>query len=444
MKFVYILIGWAILLFSAFGQSESAQQLKASLPSAPLHAVDRAFPGAQGFAAFTPGGRGGKIVRVTTLKASGPGSLAEAVRAKGSRIVVFEVGGIIDLGGHSLWAREPFLTIAGQTAPSPGITLIKGGLQILTHDVVIQHLRVRAGSMGKAKGSGWEIDGIGGDGAANVIIDHCSSTWATDENLSASGDRFEGESPEDWRRHASHDITISNCLIAEGLSESTHEKGEHSKGSLIHDNSTRISVIGNLYASNVERNPLTKGGVHAVIVNNWIFNPGRHAIHNLLHPDEWKGHPFEASRLSVVANLLEYGPDTRPDTPLFLNQKTSPLELFLSDNLAFTAKGDPAPLSGGYPFLTLESKPLWPDGLEALAASKVKAAVAEQAGARPWERDEIDRRIVNDALQGKGKIIDSESEVGGYPALAPSRKAFRAEDWDLETMENIPNPGAPR
>jgi len=407
----------------------------ALLVGIPLHGADRAFPEALGFSAFTPGGRGGKIVRVTTLEAEGAGSLGEALRTKGPRVVVFEVGGVIDLEGKSLGVKEPFLTVAGQTAPSPGITLIKGGLQIQTHDVVIRHLRVRAGSMGKAKGSGWEIDGIASIGASKVIIDHCSSTWATDENLSTSGERFKGASLEDWRRNASHDVTISNCLIAEGLSESTHAKGEHSKGSLIHDNSTRIAVIGNLYASNVERNPLTKGGVHAVIVNNWIFNPGRRAIHNALAEDEWKGHPLQASRLAIVGNLLEHGPDSPAATPLFHNSGTSPLELFLSDNLAFTATGEPAPESGGNLAPPLESKPLWPEGLTPLPAAKVKISVAEQVGARPWDRDEIDSRIIEGALQGKGKIIDSETEVGGYPTTAPTRAEFRPEDWNLETME---------
>ncbi|MEG2942409.1 MAG: hypothetical protein RR969_12650 [Thermomonas sp.] len=94
-----------------------------------------AFPGAMGWAAQTPGGRGGKIIRVTTLATDGPGSLREAVDAEGPRIVVFEVGGVIDLGVKALKIKEPFLTIAGQTAPQPGITLIRGGIDLAAHDV---------------------------------------------------------------------------------------------------------------------------------------------------------------------------------------------------------------------------------------------------------------------------------------------------------------------
>ncbi len=392
------------------------------------------FPGAVGFGATTPGGRGGRIIRVTTLASKGPGSLREALQTKGPRIVAFEVGGVIDLAGDRLTAREPFLTIAGQTAPSPGITLIRSTLSIETHDVIVQHLRIRPGEASHKKQSGWEPDGLVAIAASKVVFDHCSCTWAVDENLSVSGDRFRGDKPEDWRKNTSHDITISHCLIAEALSHSTHHKGEHSKGSLLHDNATRIAVIGNLYASNVERNPLAKGGVHAVIVNNWIFNPGRSAIHYALVPSEWKGHPPETGQLVIVGNVLEYGPDTQEDTPLFKNYEKSPVELFMSDNLATDRVGQPLRKVGDKTLSLAKVKPLWPEELEALPASEVKAALARDVGARPWDRDAIDKRIVKDALAGKGKIIDSEQEVGGYPVQKETRAAFQPEQWNLESM----------
>ncbi|MHC4520734.1 MAG: pectate lyase, partial [Planctomycetota bacterium] len=94
----------------------------------------KSFPDAQGWAAYTPGGRGGRIIRVTNLDPDGPGSFADAVRAQGPRIVVFEVGGVIDLQRKSISITEPFVTVAGQTAPNPGITFIRGGLGISTHD----------------------------------------------------------------------------------------------------------------------------------------------------------------------------------------------------------------------------------------------------------------------------------------------------------------------
>jgi hypothetical protein len=140
-----------------------------------------------GWAAGTPGGDSGQVIRVTTLAADGPGSFREAATAKGPRIVVFEVGGVIDLSRRNIKISEPYLTIAGQTAPSPGVTFIRGGLTIAAHDVIVRHIRIRPGEAGAAKQSGWEVDALACDRAHAVIVDHCSLTWATDENLSASG-----------------------------------------------------------------------------------------------------------------------------------------------------------------------------------------------------------------------------------------------------------------
>ncbi len=393
--------------------------------------------GTPGWAADTVGGRGGQVIKVTTLAAAGPGSLAEALQIKGPRIVVFEVGGIIDLAGKSLNITEPFLTLAGQTAPVPGITLIRGQLcGKKVHDVIIQHIRVRAGEAGHAKKSGYEVHGIDHNGAWNIIIDHCSLSWATDENLSASGPRFEGHTLDEWRSNTSHRVTFSNCILAEGLGQSTHGKGEHSKGSLIHDNATGILIVGNLYASNRERNPLAKGGVQAVIVNNWISNPGRAAIHHGAVLKEWTPHPFIPSRLAVVGNVMEAGPDTAPKLALFTNLRRSPLDLFMADNLAAGRDGQPAPLTSGE-FTTLDARPFWPAGLTALPAAQVKEHVLKNAGARPWDRDDVDKRIVQAAVERKGKLIDSEQDVGGYPSAAPAQALFKPAEWNLETMERL-------
>ena len=153
--------------------------LSAALPAARSPADDLlAFPGAQGAAAHTPGGRGGKILRVTTLAPSGPGSLLAALETTGPRIVVFEVGGVIDFARHEIKITKPYLTVAGQTAPSPGITLIRTGIDVTTHDVVLQHIRVRTGSADAPKRGGWEPDAFSTQGAHDVIVDHCSMTWA--------------------------------------------------------------------------------------------------------------------------------------------------------------------------------------------------------------------------------------------------------------------------
>jgi hypothetical protein len=410
-----------------------------------------AFPGALGWAAITPGGRGGQIIRVTTLAAGGPGSLNAALTTAGPRIVVFEVGGVIDLqGARFLSITQPYVTIAGQTAPSPGITLIRGGLLINTHDVILQHIRVRPGEAGRAKMSGWEVDSISTSAAYNVIVDHCSATWGTDENLSASGERFQGPTPDDWRNGTSHVVTFSNNIVAEGLANSTHSEGEHSKGGLIHDNVTRIAIVGNLYFSNNDRHPLFKGGARGVVVNNFVGNPGRDAMRYNLSASEWTGHPPELGQMAIVGNVYQAGPNTMPDVPLLRITGVGQVEVFLADNVAKTMAGADAPSIGGTSAanaVPVTAAPLWPDGLTAKPAADVKESVRANVGARPWDRDAIDARIVELALSGGGAIINSEQDVGGYPVVAPTQAPFVEDEWDLRFMvrkDGMPGtPGMP-
>ncbi len=402
----------------------------------------QAFPGAQGWAAETPGGRGGRIVRVTTLAAEGPGSFAEAVNGKGPRIVVFEVGGVIDLGARTLRITEPFLTIAGQSAPAPGITLIRGGIDIAAHDVIVRHLRVRPGDTGAAKRSGVDFDAISTVGAYNVIVDHCSLTWATDEGLSASGPRFAdgARTREEYARATSHRITFSNNLIAEGLADSSHGKGEHSKGTLVHDHVADILIVGNLYAHNYERNPLFKGGVRGQVINNLIYNPGQRAVHYNLIAEEWIGHDYEPGEMVVRGNVMRAGRSTE-DLAFFMIGGSGDVNLFSADNLVVDRVGRARiDAQGSYTttpvkIRTLTKAPALPFGVRLLRSEDVQDAVIANAGATPWNRDAIDRRIVADVIEGRGGIIDSQQEVGGYPTYKPTRKAFVESEWNLDTME---------
>jgi hypothetical protein len=391
-----------------------------------------AFPGAQGWASTTPGGRGGKIIRVTTLADKGPGSFAEAIAVADPRIIVFEVGGIIDLKGQILSIRNPFLTIAGQTAPSPGITFVDGGINVHTHDVVIQHIRIRQGAARHAKG--WEPDAMATISAYNVIIDHCSFTWAVDENCSASGPRFKGDTPDEWRKNTSHRITMSNNIIAEGLSNSTHPKGEHSKGTLIHDNATEIAVLNNLYASNRDRNALFKGGARGIYVNNYIHNPGRNAIRYGLVNEEWEGHPHEKGQLTIIGNVMQHGPSSS-DMPLF-NAGNGPCEVYMDDNIAKGKTGQAAKLFTGDSTKLVQQKPVWYDAIRPLKAAEVQKSIIKNVGARPWDRDENDKRIIAEMLDLTGKVIDSETQVGGYPAAKSTQKAFQEKEWNLKDMTN--------
>ena len=397
-----------------------------------------AFPGAQGAAATTPGGRGGKILRVTTLAKGGPGSLLEALETDGPRIVVFEVGGVIDMERTEIRIAKPFLTIAGQTAPSPGVTLIRTGVDVATHDVVIQHVRIRTGGAGADKAAGWAPDTISTVNAHNVIVDHCSLTWAVDENLSASGPRFTGKTPEEWRNAVSRRITFSNNIIAEGLAHSTHPKGEHSKGTLIHDNVNDVLIVGNLYAHNYERNPLFKGGARGMVINNLIYNPGPRAIHYNLIAEEWYGRAYENGRMTLIGNVMRAGPSTPQDVAFFMLGGSGDVELYEDDNVAVDRRGEPLPKIGRYTTskarILAVARPALPVGVKPLPADQVEESVIANAGARPWDRDPIDARIVADTVEGRGAIIDSEAEVGGYPQYKETRQAFNEKEWDLQTM----------
>lgn len=399
-----------------------------------------AFPGAMGWAATTPGGRGGQIIRVTNLNTEGPGSFAEAVTAKGPRIVVFEVGGVIDLDKKELKITEPFLTVAGQTAPSPGITFIRGGIEVATHDVVIQNIRVRVGDAGVAKKSGLELDGMGTSGAAHdVIFDHNSVTWATDENMSASGLRFDGNDPGKWRRDTSHRITFSNNIISEGLTFATHAKIEHSKGSLIHDNASDILIVNNLYAHNYERNPLLKGGVRAAIVNNLIFDPGQRAIHYNLMAEEWGDKPWQLGELSVIGTVMRAGISTPPNVALIELGGYGDLKLYTKDNIAVDQIGRPLPLLGRYTtapakFIPVKTPPVVPPYVQAMPASDVQQYVLHNAGARIWDRDYNDVRLIADVAEGRGYIIASQDDLHGYPAQTPTARPFNPDDWNLFDM----------
>jgi hypothetical protein len=410
-----------------------------SQAQAPVAAAPLAFPGALGWAATTPGGRGGQVLRVTNLNGEGPGSFRAAMETAGPRIIVFEVGGIIDLNRRTLRLTEPFVTIAGQTAPSPGITFIRGGMDIATHDVVVQHIRIRPGSAGQARGSGWDEDAISTQSAYNVIVDHCSLTWATDENLSASGPRFTGSTPEEWRQGTSHRITFSNNLLAEGLADSTHAKFEHSKGSLIHDNVTDILIYGNLYAHNYERSPMFKGGVRGVIVNNLIYDPGQRALHYNLMAEEWGATPFQTGQMVAVGNVVRAGPSTPAPLAFLMIGGYGDLEYHGRDNIAVDRIGEPLPMFGRYTTSTARiiQRPrpmLWPDGLTAMPAVDVQRHVLSDAGARPWDRDAHDVRVIANVAEGRGAIIDNEAEVGGYPNYPMTRRVFNPDDWDLADM----------
>jgi hypothetical protein len=391
-----------------------------------LHYGLPVLPNVSGFGLNTAGGKGGQIIKVTNLNKQGPGSLREALETAGPRIIVFEAGGVIDLEGTSLSIEKPYLTIAGQTAPSPGITIIKGSLAINnTHDIIVQHITVRMGEAGHAKGGGWEKDAISVWASHDVIVDHCTATWGTDENLSVSGPRRNGSNLAEWRANTSHKITISNSIIAHGLYNSTHSKGGHSMGSLLHDCVSEILIYGNLYAHNRRRNPITKSNTEVAIINNYIYNFGRNAIEYQFTERVWDDvEPSPVGVMVVEGNYIEAGPDTEPGRPY--GRFVGPAKVYWHDtgeNFLWTEEPE-----------WLTTRPFWPEGLTAMPSGEVREWVLQNVGARPWDRDEITARMIAEIRVGEGRIIDSETGAGGYPSYRATYKEFSSDEWEMSAM----------
>lgn len=382
---------WLILLFAT---SILAAASGAQAPALP------AFPGAEGFGSTTPGGRGGRVIAVTTLADAGPGSFRAAVEAEGPRIVVFRVSGTIALV-KPITVQNPFLTIAGQTAPGDGICLRDNALGIATHDVVVRYLRSRLGDA-----SGRESDCIDLlHGARNCIIDHCSATWSIDECLSLSGDV--------------QNCTIQWCLIGESLNQSKHAKGKHGYGSLSRANGP-ITWHHNLWIHNDARNPRLGDNYGKApyptfdVRNNVIYDFGGTA----------SGLTQGNLKVNYVANYLRPGPSSRAKAPITTGDK-SDLQFFIRDNVF---DGNAALTADNTAFFTaveFDGKRQVHTVAAPFAASPVTTTTAEEAlrqvlasvGANFPGRDAVDARLIDHVRNRTGRLIDSQAEVGGWPVL---------------------------
>lgn len=366
------------------------------------------YPGAQGFGIFTIAGRRGDVIRVTNLNDGGPGSLREAVSFPGPRIVIFEVGGTIPLT-KEIKIATPYISIAGQSAPSPGITLIGAGIQITTHDVLVQHLRIRVGDNPSGPPPA-ERDAlqISGKQAYNIVIDHISASWAIDENGST------------WM--AGPDITVANCIFSEGLNQSIHPKGPHSKGFIIGNNTKNVALIGNLFAHNMERQPRINGGSTAVVANNVMYNVGSSA-HIDIGQSQYTSLPLpeNSTLVSIVGNVFIPGSNTkRPHRAVHVlrGRANDESKVYLKDNvingisLSFDTIHSPQ----------VTAPPAWPPLFQARPAKMVEDWIIAQAGARPSNRDKVDQRIIQDLRKRGGRIINSPSDVGGeWPQQTSTR-----------------------
>lgn len=395
-------------------------------------AVCRVAADERGFGMETKGGLEGKVVKVTNLDDSGPGSLRDAlVNVKEPRLVVFEVAGYIDLQ-KDISIQSPFVTIAGQTAPSPGISLRNATLRIRTHDVVVEHLRFRVGNApGPEKMS--DRDGIQIVGEEkipagefpeatvyNVVIRHCSVAWSTDEGISTY---FKGI----------RDVTICDSIIAEALDKAGHPKGGHSMGLLVGDHSQNVTILRNLFAHNRYRNPVVKGNTTSIVANNVMYDIGNNALHSY---GAGEGLP---TKLTAVSNVLLAGP-TRPTETKgkskvvhFYSDRTTRngwtnegSRIFVKDNLVPEGGVEKSKLLDYDVFA--EEPPVSIPGLKILPASEVREVVLTNAGARPKDRDAVDARIVKQVREGSGKIIDTQDDVGGWPAMEKKERKLDVPD----------------
>jgi len=415
-----------------------------------------AFPGAQGFGSYTVGGRGGKVIEVTNLNNDGPGSLRAALTAKGRRIVVFRISGTIQLSSP-VFIDNPYITIAGQTAPGDGICIKGSQIIIRTHDVVLRFIRIRPGDgeigTNPENRDALGIEGISirsGDRVYNVVIDHCSFSWAIDGNIDL------------WR--GPRDITIQNCIISESLRNSTHPKGAHGTALLIGAGSRNISVHCNLFAHNMARNPLIKSHTSVVFANNVIYNWGETWGRDATKITDGQNHAEIQlpTLIDIINNFYKFGSDGGKICLSLSDRMPVDTKIYLSGNMvavypqtAFyscdwekvkiitrdSAKKNKS-LENKYKSLVQWNKVFPQFG----AVTEAYDFVLRNAGAILPKRDDVDKRIIQDVINGTGRIIDSQDEVGGWPELKSKKPPEDTDhdgmpdEWELNHGLNPHNP----
>jgi hypothetical protein len=414
-----------------------------------------AFPGAEGAGRFAVGGRGGQVIHVTTLADAGAGSLRAAVETAAPRMIVFDVSGTIALASP-LKIEHPFVTIAGQTATGDGITLRDQPLIVAADHVIIRYVRSRLGDESRVQG-----DAITITKGRNIILDHVSAGWSTDEALSLSS-RF--DPPE----NGFYDVTVQWSIISESLDHSSHEKGRHGYGTLVRaSNGSRVSFHHNLWAHHQARMPrpgnykdVSKDSEGPLIefANNVFYNWGGdpEANHTKDGPLAGKGRidglaaGYNADTNSVVTynfigNVYRRGPDSRAALAFFEHDRNA--KAFFADNsIDGQIPSDPwslvaGPLPTTYKLATAADVALV--GIEPSLALFEK--VLQQAGAS-LARDPVDMRVVAETREGKGRIIDSQQSVGGWPTLKSSSPPLdtdrdgMSDAWESANGLNAKNP----
>lgn len=402
-----------------------------------------AFPGAEGFGAYTKGGRGGKVLAVTNLRdydpeseAPVPGSFRAACETSGPRIVVFKVSGIIPLK-KSLDIHEPYITIAGQTAPAMGICLANFDFSVRADEVIVRYLRCRpTAAMSNTEGfQGSSVDGISVNGASNVILDHCSASWSVDETLSVTH---------------SDNVTIQWCMITESLNCTAHGKGCHGYGSLVRgEKGGKVSFHHNLYAHHSNRSPRPGGhNDYREDPDGWTFDFRNNVIYNwggsrAGYNSDGNNQPNRVSRYNFISNYYLPGPDSSGS--FAFQERCVTTKAYFADNwMDGFRPEDP------WSLVTFDKEYYTSDDLieayklsQPVPAAKVSTddpetafqKVLSSAGATLPLRDDVDNRIVRNVIAklsgtgDPGRIIDHEDDAGGWPQY-PSVQAPVDSDND--------------
>lgn len=413
-------------------------------------ALTLAFPGAEGGGMYTTGGRGGKVIHVTTLADSGAGSLRAALNESGARTIVFDVAGIIELKS-ALSIKNGNVTIAGQTAPGDGICIKNYELKFENADnIIIRFVRFRMGDEAKR-----EADALWGRYNRNIIIDHCSMSWSTDECSSFYANEY---------------FTMQWCILSESLRNSIHGKGTHGYGGIW--GGKDASFHHNLLACHDSRNPRID---HPQIYGNYVETHRGNVDYRCNAVYNWGSnltYGGEDGWFNIVNNYYKPGPASS-DRKYFVDAYGSYVkdgttyadsypQMYLSGNLntaypELGAANDASTIywhngSGYGNYNSLLNHPLDLKGAQGKevyttthSAEKSFEMICQYAGAS-LTRDIVDERACGDAKNGtatckdggngsKNGIIDTQSAVGGWPAYnATSEEMAAVKDTDSDGM----------
>ena len=413
-----------------------------------IHRQALAFPGAEGGGMFTTGGRGGKVIHVTNLNDSGTGSLRAALAESGARTIVFDVAGVIELNS-GLNISKGDVTVAGQTAPGDGICIKNFSTRVNASNVIIRFVRFRMGDEKKNEG-----DAIWGRYFENIILDHCSMSWCTDECASF---------------YANRNFTMQWCVIAESLRNSIHGKGKHGYGGIW--GGSDASFHHNLLAHHDSRNPRID---HPQIYGNYVETHRGNVDYRCNAVYNWgSNHTYggENGWFNIVNNYYKPGPASS-DRKYFVDAYGSYVkdgtvyadryaEMYLSgnvhtvhqdlDNTSSSVYWHNGQSYGNYNMLLKAALPLEGPSGEDIYTTTHSAALAFEricayAGAS-LSRDAVDERICSDALAGTasfkdggngstGGIIDTQTAVGGWPE-------YNATDSEIAGCKDADGDGMP-